>query len=68
MYICNNNLREIYFSPNHVKHTFEKAFKTCDFVITTGGVSMGECDVMKPVLVEDFGATIHFGRVDLKPG
>lgn len=54
--------------PNHVKQIFENAFKTCDFVITTGGVSMGECDVMKPVLVQDFSATIHFGRVDLKPG
>ena len=25
-------------------------------------------DLLKPVLVEDFGAKIHFGRVLMKPG
>ena len=25
-------------------------------------------DLLKPVLEEDFGATIHFGRVFMKPG
>jgi gephyrin len=44
------------------------AFDLVDFLITTGGVSMGEKDMLKRVLVEDFSATIHFGRVNLKPG
>jgi gephyrin len=29
---------------------------------------MGAGDLLKPVLERDFGATIHFGRVALKPG
>ena len=29
---------------------------------------MGEFDFIKRVLVDDFGATIHFGRVNMKPG
>ncbi|VVC99751.1 unnamed protein product [Leptidea sinapis] len=29
---------------------------------------MGERDLLKPVLQHDFGASIHFGRVRMKPG
>lgn len=29
---------------------------------------MGEFDLIKQVLVQDFNASIHFGRVDMKPG
>jgi molybdopterin biosynthesis enzyme len=29
---------------------------------------MGEFDFIKRVLIEDFNATIHFGRVNMKPG
>ncbi|CAG9864792.1 unnamed protein product, partial [Phyllotreta striolata] len=29
---------------------------------------MGELDMLKRVLVEDFQATIHFSRVNMKPG
>ena len=39
-----------------------------DVLITTGGVSMGEADFMKPVLEQKLGAKIHFGRVKMKPG
>ncbi|KAJ3321252.1 hypothetical protein HDV06_004477 [Boothiomyces sp. JEL0866] len=39
-----------------------------DLVITTGGVSMGEKDLLKPVLERYLKAKIHFGRVNLKPG
>ncbi|GLV35828.1 cinnamon [Carabus blaptoides fortunei] len=54
--------------PTLVKHTLQKAFAKCDLVITSGGVSMGEHDVLKQVLVQDFNAVIHFGRVNMKPG
>eukprot|EP01023_Acetabularia_acetabulum_P037675 TRINITY_DN35857_c0_g1_i2.p1 TRINITY_DN35857_c0_g1~~TRINITY_DN35857_c0_g1_i2.p1 ORF type:complete len:419 (+),score=103.04 TRINITY_DN35857_c0_g1_i2:127-1383(+) len=37
-----------------------------DVLITSGGVSMGDKDLVKPVL-EELG-TIHFGRVLMKPG
>ncbi|KAJ8979240.1 hypothetical protein NQ317_012150 [Molorchus minor] len=46
----------------------EKAFSSHDIVITTGGVSMGEHDLIKQVLEQDFDALIHFGRVNMKPG
>jgi molybdopterin biosynthesis enzyme len=36
--------------------------------VTTGGVSMGEKDLLKEILVADLGAVIHFGRVQMKPG
>lgn len=39
-----------------------------DVVITTGGVSMGEMDLLKPILERKLGANIHFGRVRMKPG
>ncbi|KHJ88115.1 hypothetical protein OESDEN_12094 [Oesophagostomum dentatum] len=37
-------------------------------LVTSGGVSMGEKDLLKDVLVNDFGFEIHFGRVWMKPG
>merc|ERR1711953_238988 len=39
-----------------------------DLIVTTGGVSMGDKDLLRQVLVKDFQATIHFGRVHMKPG
>jgi molybdenum cofactor synthesis domain-containing protein len=38
----------------------------CDVLVTSGGVSMGELDLVKPLL-EELG-TVHFGRVNTKPG
>jgi molybdenum cofactor synthesis domain-containing protein len=37
-----------------------------DILVTSGGVSMGELDLLKPLL-ERWG-TVHFGRVLMKPG
>lgn len=37
-----------------------------DIVITSGGVSMGDLDLIKPILLDL--ATVHFRRVFLKPG
>jgi len=45
-----------------------KTFDMADVLVTSGGVSMGEMDLLKPVLVENFKANLHFGRVFLKPG
>ncbi|KAL2864137.1 bifunctional molybdopterin adenylyltransferase MobB/molybdopterin molybdotransferase MoeA family protein [Aspergillus lucknowensis] len=39
-----------------------------DVIITTGGVSMGELDLLKPTIERSLGGTIHFGRVSMKPG
>lgn len=37
-----------------------------DVLLTSGGVSMGTRDLIKPIL--DRLATIHFGRINFKPG
>lgn len=39
-----------------------------DVLITTGGVSMGETDFLKSVIERKLHGTIHFGRVNMKPG
>ncbi|XP_060857084.1 gephyrin [Metopolophium dirhodum] len=49
------------------KH-FEEAFSNADVIVTSGGVSMGEKDLIKHVLKEHFKSQIHFGRVNMKPG
>lgn len=49
------------------KAGLKKAFQEADIVISTGGVSMGECDYIKDALSE-IGAAVHFGRVHMKPG
>ncbi|CAH1968759.1 unnamed protein product [Acanthoscelides obtectus] len=54
--------------PSEIKQALEKALDENEFVITTGGASMGELDVVKRVLQEDFEARIHFGRINIKPG
>lgn len=45
-----------------------QALQSGDIVVTTGGVSMGDRDLLRQVLVQKFDATIHFGRVNMKPG
>lgn len=42
------------------------AMAEADVLVTSGGVSMGELDLLKPLL-ERWG-TVHFGRVLMKPG
>lgn len=39
-----------------------------DYIITTGGVSMGELDLLKPTIERKLEGIIHFGRVAMKPG
>jgi molybdenum cofactor synthesis domain-containing protein len=46
----------------------ESALPECDVIITTGGISMGETDVVEHVLVERLKGHLHFGRMHMKPG
>merc|ERR1719300_2130570 len=46
----------------------KSALETSDLLVTTGGVSMGDRDLLRQVLVDQFGAEIHFARVAMKPG
>ncbi|XP_077522388.1 molybdenum cofactor synthesis protein cinnamon isoform X2 [Amblyomma americanum] len=52
---------------DHV-NKLKAAFRVADVVVSSGGVSMGEKDLLKKVLIKEFSATIHFGRVFMKPG
>ncbi|KAK6196787.1 G4 quadruplex nucleic acid binding protein [Pestalotiopsis sp. IQ-011] len=54
--------------PSTLEETLRGALRKVDLVITTGGVSMGELDLLKPTIERSLGGTIHFGRVAMKPG
>jgi molybdopterin molybdotransferase len=45
----------------------ERAFAENDAVITSGGVSVGDHDHVKPA-IEQLGGSLNFWRVDVKPG
>lgn len=50
-----------------LKETIRNAVKSCDCLIISGGVSVGDYDFTKPALRE-LGAEIFFEKVALKPG
>lgn len=54
--------------PGTLEQTLRDAMRRCDVIITSGGVSMGELDLLKPTIERTLGGTIHFGRVNMKPG
>lgn len=49
-----------------LKAALLQAISEADVVVTSGGVSMGSLDMMKPLL-ESIGV-VHFGRLLMKPG
>ncbi|KAL6267462.1 hypothetical protein P5V15_000538 [Pogonomyrmex californicus] len=53
---------------NVMIHKITEALKKVDVLVTTGSVSMGDKDILKPILEMYFNAVIHFGRVNMKPG
>lgn len=53
-------------SLEHTKQFFAQASAECDVILTTGGVSMGEFDFIKPA-IEALG-TLQMWRVAMKPG
>lgn len=54
--------------PTTLLTILKGAFSQADVLVSTGGVSMGERDILRPVLVSDFNAEIHFAQVFMKPG
>ncbi|MBV6304675.1 molybdopterin molybdotransferase MoeA [Candidimonas humi] len=50
-----------------VRKAFKMLIKDCDLVLTVGGVSVGEKDLVKPA-IEQAGATLDLWRVCMKPG
>ncbi len=51
---------------NATRDTLLDALANADVLITSGGVSMGQLDLVK-VLLDEL-ATVHFGRLFMKPG
>ncbi|CAG5134813.1 unnamed protein product, partial [Candidula unifasciata] len=54
--------------PDALLQSFTDALDRVDIIVTTGGVSMGDKDYLKQVLVDDLKAKLHFARVFMKPG
>lgn len=50
-----------------LRDTFARAAREADIVVTSGGASVGEHDLVRPALVAG-GAEIGFWRVAMKPG
>jgi molybdenum cofactor synthesis domain-containing protein len=51
---------------NGLETTIEHGLMEADALLTSGGVSMGQLDLVKPYLASR--GTVHFGRVNTKPG
>jgi molybdenum cofactor synthesis domain len=49
------------------RFTLSNAFKQCDLVVSSGGVSVGEMDFVKQALAE-IGGELQFWKVAIKPG
>eukprot|EP00977_Amphora_coffeiformis_P003334 scaffold620_cov169-Amphora_coffeaeformis.AAC.4 len=54
--------------PVAMANVIRKALEICEVIVTTGGISMGESDIVEQVLVQELGGTLHFGRIHMKPG
>jgi molybdopterin molybdotransferase len=52
--------------PDALRKLVTEALREVDVIVTSGGVSVGTHDLIKPLL-ESLG-TVHVGRVKLKPG
>lgn len=55
-------------TDDELENAMRKQLERVDVLITTGGVSMGELDLLKPTISNKLGGTLHFGRVAMKPG
>ncbi len=49
-----------------LEQIIERGLAQADALLTSGGVSMGQLDLVKPYLARR--GTVHFGRVNTKPG
>ena len=49
-----------------LEERIQQGLRTADILLTSGGVSMGDLDLIKPLL--EHAGTVHFGRLRMKPG
>lgn len=54
-------------TPEAITSAFETLLEECDLVLTVGGVSVGDKDLVKPT-IEQLGGTLDMWRVNMKPG
>lgn len=52
---------------NAIQKALEQGFRECDGIVTTGGVSVGEFDLVKEAF-EQLGGRMEFWKVAMKPG
>ncbi|PNS18794.1 Gephyrin [Sphaceloma murrayae] len=55
-------------TPDGLEGRVRAALREVDVLVTSGGVSMGEKDLLKGTIEGRLGGKIHFGRVSMKPG
>jgi molybdopterin molybdotransferase len=60
------DLGKVTDEARNLEETVERGLQLADALLTSGGVSMGQLDLVKPYLAER--GEIHFGRVRAKPG
>jgi molybdenum cofactor synthesis domain-containing protein len=60
------DLGKVTDEARNLQDTVERGLRLADALLTSGGVSMGQLDLVKPYLAER--GEIHFGRVRAKPG
>ena len=53
-------------SLDELRNTLDKAAQESDVIITSGGVSMGEWDLVRKIMEEE--GDIHFWRIKIRPG
>ena len=53
--------------PELLREAIEKALATADVVLSTGGVSVGDYDLVDQIL-QELGGKIHLRKVRIKPG
>jgi molybdenum cofactor synthesis domain-containing protein len=53
-------------SKEELRRRLLEAAAVCDVVVSSGGVSMGAADFVKPLLKEI--GTVHFAKLNMKPG
>lgn len=51
---------------SEIDAAISEACASCDVLITSGGVSMGELDMIKPYIEQK--GQVYFGRLNMKPG
>ena len=53
-------------SMDALRHTLDEAAQSCDLILTSGGVSMGEFDYVRRIMEEE--GSLHFWRMKIRPG